>query len=97
VAYLVDDNSIIFDIKQNPVIPHAKTITEVSLAQPFDVASQAAFQARYLSYYLRRYSFWERTQVVDSRGCVLDLKSSGTHANKFISKEPALASLRSQH
>jgi hypothetical protein len=39
MAYLLDDDCIIFDIEQNPVISHAQTVAEVSLSQPLDVPS----------------------------------------------------------
>jgi len=39
MAYLLDHDCIIFDIKQNPIITHTQPITEVSLPQPLDIAA----------------------------------------------------------
>ena len=49
MAYLLYHNCIIFNIEQNPVITHAKTIAEVGLSQPLDVAGKSIFQASYFS------------------------------------------------
>ena len=41
MAYFLDDDCIIFDIEQNPVITHAQPIPKIRLAQPLDVARRA--------------------------------------------------------
>ncbi len=75
MAYLLDHDYIIFNIEQNPVITHAKTIAEVGLSQPLDVAGKSIFQASYFSDDLGGNCPWQESKVLYSQRRVFDMKS----------------------